>query len=449
MFDLLIKNGTIVTSAWKKKADIGVKKGTIQLIGDSTNISNLDAKKTIDVSNLFIFPGGIDPHVHFRDPGFTEREDFVTGSTAAAFGGLTTVIDMPNTTPKVVNSQNYKVKLAAIEGRSYVDYAFWGYILPGHLGEIEDLAKTGIVGFKVMLCESASKAPIVKDGELLEAMRIVSSTGLPLGVHAENNQIMKYLREKLTKQGRTDPKTHLDSRPVIMEKEAVQRAILYSKETSCKLYIAHTSSADSVDLVRAAKSQGIQVFCETCPQYLLLEEEDILKVGNILKTNPPARCSKVNSDRMWREISDGTIDVVSTDHAPYTLESKIKKNVWEVPSGCPGVETLIPLMLTQIDTGKITLGKFVEITSQNQAKIFGLYPQKGCIAPGCDADFMVVDLNAEGVIKASELHYKNKYTPFDGKKVKGRIIYTIVRGNIVVENGKLIGEPRGILHKRV
>lgn len=449
MFDLVLKNGTVVTPSWRKKTDVGVCEGKISIIGNLNEVSSLNAKKIIDTSGLFILPGVIDPHVHFRDPGSTEREDFITGSTAAAFGGVTTVLDMPNTTPRVVSSQNYRLKEAAIKGRSYVDYAFWGYVLPGYLEEIENLAEAGVVGFKVMMCESASKAPVPDDGELLEAMRIVSRTGLPLGVHAENDQIMRYIRNKLIKAGRTDPEAHLESKPIICEKEAVQRAILYAKETSCKLYIVHTSSADAVDLVRIAKFQGIQVFCETCPQYLLLKEEDILKVGYILKTNPPARCSKINSDRMWEGIVEGTIDVVGTDHAPHLLEEKMKKNIWEVPTGFPGVETLVPLMLTQVNAGKITLEKFVEITSQNSARIFGLYPRKGCIAPGSDADFTVVDLDAEGFIKASELHSKNKYTPFDGSQVKGRIIYTIVRGNIVVENGKLIGEPRGMLHKRV
>ena len=449
MFDLVLRNGTIVTPSWRKKADVGVFEGKISIIGNLNEISNFNVKKIIDISGLFILPGIIDSHVHFRDPGFTEREDFITGSTAAAFGGVTTVLDMPNTTPRIFSSQNYKLKEAAIKNRSYVDYAFWGYVLPGYFEEIENLAEAGIVGFKVMMCESASKTPILNDGELLEAMWIVSKTGLPLAVHAENDQMMKHMRDKLIKAGRTDPEAHLESRPIICEKEAVQRAILYAEETLCKLYIAHTSSAEAVNLVRKAKFRGVQVFCETGPQYLLLEEEDMSRAGYILKTNPPVRCSKINSDKMWEGIVDGTIEIIGTDHAPHLLENKMRRNVWEVPSGFPGVETSVPLMLTQVNDGKITLEKFVEITSQNPARIFGLYPRKGCISPGSDADFTVVDLDAEGFIKASELHSKNKYTPFDGSQVKARIIYTIVRGNIVVEKGKLIGEPQGILCKRV
>jgi len=449
MFDLVLKNGTVVTPSWRKKADIGVCGEKISIIGNLNEVSILNARKIIDTSGLFILPGVIDTHVHFRDPGFTEKEDFITGSTSAAFGGVTTVNDMPNTIPKVVNSQNYKLKSAAIKGRSYVDYAFWGYVLPGHLEEIEDLASTGIVGFKVMMCESASKTQVPNDGELLEAMRIVSRTGLPLAVHAENEQIVKYMRNKLMKAKRTDLEAHLESHPIICEKEAVQRAILYAEETLCKLYIAHISSADAVDLVQRAKLRGVQVFCETCPQHLILEEKDMSRVGYILKTNTTPRCSKVNSDRMWEGILEGVIDVIGTDHAPHLLENKMKKNIWQVPAGFPGVETLVPLMLTQVNFGKITLEKFVEISSQNPARILGLYPRKGCIAPGSDADFTIIDLNAEGFIKASKLHYKNKYTPFDGRKIKGKPVYTIVRGNIVVEKGKLIGEPQGMLHKRV
>jgi len=445
--DLIIKNGTLVMPNYVVKATIAIDNGKIVSI--SSNSVTFNADKIIDATGLYILPGIIDDHVHFREPGLTYKEDFYTGSMAAACGGVTLVLDMPNVVPPTADQQTLKQKVELASRKSFVDFGFYGVILPTNIDQIEPLAEAGVIGYKVFMGLTVGGLPSPNDGELIEAFKRIANTGLRVGVHAENRQIIDYLTEKLKKEGRTDPLAHLESRPAIAEAEAIQRAILFAKQFGTKLHIFHMSSKEGVEIVRWAKQNGLNVSAETCPHYLLFDgQEGLKKLGSLLKMNPPIR-TKESAEALWQGLKDGTIDVIATDHSPHTREEKLNPNIWEAIAGFPGVETLLPLMLTQVNNGKLSLTELVRLMSENPAKLWGLYPKKGTINIGSDGDLTIIDLHKEGVIESEKLHSKNKLTPFDGFKVKGMPVYTIVRGNVVMEKGEIVGEPKGMWIKPI
>jgi len=439
--DLVIKNGKIVTpQAIHEGDDIAVEKGKIVAIDRQGSFS--EAKEVIDAAGEYVLPGIIDVHVHFREPGYTYKEDFETGSMAAAAGGVTTVFDMPNNKPFITTVEAYKQKLELIRSKAYVDYGLIAAVVGDSIEEIPKLAEAGINVFKIFMGATVGGVPAPDDGGMLEAFRLVAETGLRIGVHAENNPIIDFFTAKLKKAGRTDPLAHVEARPNVAAAEAIQRAILFAAETGCKLHIFHMTSKEGVQLVKEAKAKGIQVSAETCPHYLLLDCDYMKKVGSILKMNPPVR-SQENGEALWQGLFEGTVEVIATDHSPHTEEEKIKDNIWEAIPGFPGVETSVPLILTQVNEGKLSLNTYVKVASENPAKLFNIYPQKGTIQIGTDADFTIIDMEKEGIIDRKKLHSKPKITPFDGWKVKGLPVYTIVRGKVVMKDGKIIGKPQG------
>jgi len=439
--DLVIKNGKIVTPQVTYEGDdIAVKDGKIIAIDKQGSFA--EAKEVIDVKGKYILPGLIDVHVHFREPGLTYKEDFTTGSMGAAVGGITTVCDMPNCVPFTCTLEAYQQKLDIIKNKAYVDYGLIAAIVGNSIQEIPKLAEAGINVFKIFMGATVGGVPAPDDGGMLEAFRLIAKTGRRIGVHAENNPIMDFFAAKLKEEGRTDALAHMEARPNVAEAEAIQRAILFAKETGCKLHIYHMSSKEGVELVKRAKADGVDVSAETGPHYLLLNSEHYKKLGSILKMNPPVRTAE-NGEALWKGLQDGTVEVIATDHSPHTVEEKIKDNIWEAIPGFPGVETSAPLMLTQINEGKISLNQYVKLASENPARLFNMYPEKGSFKIGTDADFTIVDMEKESVIDKSKLQSKCKLTPFDGYKIKGMPVCTIVRGNIVMKDGQIVGEPQG------
>ena len=439
--DLVIKNGKIVTSqAIYEGDDIAVKDGKIMAIDKQGSFTG--AKEVIDIQGKYILPGLIDVHVHFREPGLTYKEDFTTGSTAAAMGGITTVCDMPNCVPFTCTLEAYQQKLEIIKNKSYVDYGFIALIVSNSISEIPKLADAGINVFKIFMDTTVGGIPALDDGGMLEAFRLVAETGRRIGIHAENKSIIDFFTAKLKEEGRTDALAHLEAHPSVAEAEAIKRAILFAKETCCKLHICHVSSKEGVELIREGKAKGIDVSAETGPHYLLLNSEYYKKLGSILKINPPVRSAE-NGEALWEGLKAGTVEVIATDHSPHTEEEKIKENIWEALSGFSGVETSVPLILTQVNEGRISLNQYVKLASENPARLFNMYPQKGSFNIGTDADFTVIDMEKEGVIDKNKIHSKSKITPFDGYKVKGLPMYTIVRGNVVMKDGKIMGKPQG------
>ena len=445
--DLVIRNGKIVTPQGIYEGDdIAVEKGKIVAIDKRGSFPK--AKEVIDAVGKYVLPGIIDVHVHFREPGYTYKEDFETGSMAAAAGGVTTICDMPNNQPFCSTVEAFLQKKEIIKNKAYVDYGLVAAVVGDTVEEIPKLAEAGINVFKIFMGATVGGVPAPDDGGMFRAFQLIAETGLRIGVHAENNPIMDYLTAKLKEAGRTDPLAHVEARPPVAEAEAIQRAVLFAAETGCKLHIYHLSSKEGVELIKAAQEKGVRVSAETGPHYLLLDCNYMEKVGSILKMNPPVR-SREHGEALWQGLLDGTVEVIATDHSPHTPEEKIKENIWEAIPGFTGVETSVPLMLTQVNEGRLSLMTYVKLASENPARLFNLYPRKGTIQIGTDADFTIVDMAKEGVINSEKLHSKSKISPFDGWRVKGLPVYAIVRGNVVMKDGEIVGKPQGELIKPI
>jgi dihydroorotase len=446
--DLIVKNGTIVTPLSSIRGHVLIKDGRVLDVMVRDDLPQ--AREVIDATGLHVLPGLIDPHVHFRVPGLGYKEDFDTGSQAAAAGGITTIIDMPNVVPPTSSVEGFQAKVACAQGHAYVDYGIYAVIVEGNLDQVLPLAEAGVVGYKLFLGETVGNIPAPQDGEILDAWRIMAPTGLRCGVHAEDNGIILYLRKKLQAQGRKDPLAHLESRPSVAEAEAISRAILFAREARSKLMIHHMSAAEGVGLVRQAKDGGVDVMAETGPHYLILEGEDMIRMGlgSLLKMNPPIR-SKEHGEALWRGLLDGTIDVIGTDHSPHTPQEKMVDDpmgdIWKAVAGMPGVETSVPLMLTQINAGRMSLSQYVKVQAEGPARAWNLWPRKGNLGRGADGDVTVVDMQKDGMIDKDTLHSKSKVTPFHGFRVKGMPVYTIVRGHVVMKSGKIYGNPIGQL----
>ena len=440
MADFVIKNGIVVTPQGSFDGGIGVENGKIVAIGSSQILPK--ARETLDATGLHILPGVIDDHVHFREPGMTYKEDFQTGSMAAAAGGVTMVFDMPNTAPPLTDVKNLNEKVALVKGRSYVDFAFYAAVTDSNVDQIKPLAEAGIGGFKVFMGETTGYIRCPNDGLIYEAFQRIRETGRRVGAHAENDAILQHIKAKMVAQGRRDPIAHLESRPSFAEAEAISRAILLSEAAGNSFHVFHLSTREGLNLVREARLRGLPITAEVLVSHLLLDDRDYEKLGNLIRLNPPIRTQE-HQRAMWEGLRQGWIDNIATDHAPHSYAEKTAESVWDTACGFIGVETALPLMLTEVNRGRLSLEHYVRLVSENPAKVWGLYPRKGAVQIGSDADFVLVDLKAEGRIESSKLHNKNTLTPFEGRAVKGLPRYTILRGKIVMAEGEVIGSPAG------
>ncbi len=438
--DLVVIDGLVVTPRGTFKASIGIEDGVVVEMGNSATMP--PAERRIDANGLLVFPGIIDEHVHFRDPGFEWKEDFRTGSMAAAAGGVTTVLEMPNTEPPTVDRQGFRAKLEEASRKSIVDFGFYAGVVPGRVEELRELAELGAVGVKVYMSETTGIREPVDGLDLVRAMEVAASLNLRAGVHAEEGRMIAALREVLRAGGRRDPLAHMEARPVVAEVLAVAKALLVAKTTGCRLHVFHLTSGEALNAIRALRPLGMDVTAETCPHYLLLEgREALMRLGNVAKVNPPIR-SREDAEALWEALRRGEIDAIGSDHAPHLPEEKGAGDVWSAPSGFPGVETMLPLMLTEVHRGRLTFTDVSRLLSEGPARIWGLYPKKGAVAVGSDGDLTIVDPDAESVIRSEGLHSKSKVTPFEGFRVRGLPVYTIVRGEVVMEEGEVREDAR-------
>ncbi|HDN76189.1 MAG TPA: allantoinase AllB [Acidilobales archaeon] len=443
--NLVVRNGTIVTPDGIYQADIVIEEGVIREIGK--NLSKPSGFEVIDAKGMLVLPGIVDEHVHMREPGLEYKDDFTHGTMAAAAGGVTTVIEMPNTLPPVENSRILRNKAALLSKKAYVDFALTGVLHDANIHEFEDMLSEGAVGFKVFLGPTTGDIPAPNDGSLYEILLKSSKYNVTIAFHAENWNLVKYFTEKVKKTGRRDPLVHTDSRPPICEEDAIQKLILYSKRTGGRVLIVHMSAKEGIVLLRHARISGLNVYGETCPHYLYLDSSDYAKYGSLMKVNPPIR-DRSHKEELWRAIRDGTITNLGSDHAPHTIEEK-KRDIWNAASGFIGVQTFLPLMINAALEGLMPITKIPELMAQNPAKLYGLYPKKGVIRVGSDGDLVIVDPKEKTVIKREDLYSKNPITPFIGWRLKGRVKYTILRGHIIAKDFKVIVEkPLGSLIKR-
>jgi len=448
--DLVIKNGWVVTPEETFKGGVAIQDGKFVAIGTDDVLP--DGDQTIDVKGKRILPGLIDGHVHFREPGLGYKEDFLTGSTAAVCGGITMVMDMPNVVPPTADAEKVREKIKLAEGRFLTDFGFFGVIVQTNTDQILPMAEAGVLGYKIFFGETIGNLPFPDDGMCLEAFSFITQSKLPLGIHAENRQIMSYYTNKLKAEGKNDPVYWEASRPDICEAESVHHAMFFAETFDSKLHVYHMSSMQAARMVRDAKARGLRVTAETGPHYLLREAGDMAEVGPLLKMNPPVR-SRDHAEVLWDGLLKGYIDMIATDHSPHTLEEKgaditgkmVKPAIWDCISGFCGVETGVPLMLNEVNKGRMTLNQYVKLASENPAKVWQIYPQKGAIRLGSDGDVTVVDMDREWVIDVNKLHSKNKPSPWHGWKVKGKPIYAIVRGHVQMRDGEPVGKPGGKL----
>lgn len=438
--DLLLKNGKIVTDKEIFSGVIGIKDEKIILVAASEE--GIKAENEIDLSGKYILPGVIDPHIHFQDPGFTEREDFSHGTQAAAAGGVTTVISHPLDNPPTTTFEALKVKEDSYEGNAYVDYAIHIGATSENIKLLPDLwKKTGATAIKMFMCFSVAEFPFVEDEAMIKVLEQVKEIGAVAIIHAENDGMLKAMEEKVKATGRKDGVAYNMTHPAEAEIEAIQRAIYYLEITGAQGVILHVSTAEGLKLIHQAKERGVKIWAESAPHLFQFTVEDMEEKGPYLKFSPVMH-DKENQQEMWELMKKGYVDYIGSDHSPYTLEEKKtgEEDIFKAPNGIPGVETSLPVFLNAVNEGKITLNQLVKMTSSNPARIYGLSSEKGSLTIGKDADFTIVDMGLEKALQKTDLKSKCKWSPYVGIKLKGWPIMTIVRGSIVYQDGKIVGK---------
>jgi dihydroorotase/allantoinase len=426
--DLVVRNGFVVTPTNTFEGGVAVDDGIIVAVGKDGVLP--DAEKVLDAAGNYIFPGLIDPHVHWRDPGLTYKEDFTTGSTAAVFGGITSVLDMPNVKPITDRPEQILHREQLLEEKSYTDIMLVGVVVQENVHQIIPMAKAGAIGFKIFLGTTIGAIPAPDDGRIVDALTDVAETGLRIGFHAENNQIVKHRTQQLIDAGRTDARAFVESRPAICEAESIQRMALFAKYTGAKIHIYHLSSKDGLDMIVEHRGKGVDITTETGPHYLFLSEEDMDEMGPVLRVNPPVR-SREHGAALWAGILDGRIDFIADDHAPHAEEEKMNPDIWQAMSGFVGVETLMQVMFSEAVLNRgMSVNHFVRICAENGARAWDCYPQKGSLQIGSDGDLTIFDPNREWTIDRHQLHSKGKVTPWHAWRGTGLPVGTIVRGQV-------------------
>lgn len=448
-FDLVLRGGSIVLPHGVYAADLALADGRIAgIFGPGQAVK---AAREEHLAGLVVMPGVIDAHVHMRDPGQTDQEDFATGTRAAVLGGVTTVLDHPNTIPTVSSVDRLAGKRRRLETQSYVDYGLYGAAGGDSLGAIGALARNGVVAFKTFLQDPPVGREaqfeglwVTDDGVLLELMEKVAVTGLPLVVHAENNAIIKRIRKDLRARGDNQGDAHARSRPVVAEEEAITRVCVLAAAAGCRMYIPHISSGSGALAGAHYKRKGQRVVLETCPQYLFFTDTEHQRVGPYAKIDPPLR-SRSEQEMLWRCLADGTIDCIASDHAPHAPDLKERgwEDIFAAPSGIPGVEVLLPLMLTAVSERRLDLSLASRLLATNPARVFGLCPTKGEIMVGADADLVVVDPDQQWDLDSGKMITKSRDSArmFDGFQVTGRPVMTISRGVIAAREGEVLVSP--------
>jgi len=437
--DKLFVNAKIATHEAIFPGFIGTRNGVIAVVGRSPG--SLSCEERIDLDGKFLIPGVIDPHVHCQDPGLTDREDLEHATAAAAAGGITTILSHPLNAPVAIDIPSYQYTLSCYEGRSYVDYGLHGGAVATNLEQVIELwEKTGATALKIFLCDAGDDFPYLKDDTLLNHLRLMKRQGGLALFHAENQALIQANEQRLKKLGRTDAYAYLESRPLVGELEAINRAVFFLEYTGATGIILHVGSAQGLKLIYEAKQRGVKVYAETCPHYLTFVQEDIVRLGPHLKFAPPMR-DEENRQALWHLLAEGYIDTIGSDHCPHRKDEVDPgfQNIWSAPNGIPGLEVFLPVLLNGVTRGRLTLQQLVRLTSFHTAQLYGLYPRKGALIPGADADFTVIDLSLTRRFSEQQRRSKCEFSPYFGMEFTGWPIMTVVRGQIVMEHGALTG----------
>lgn len=432
------------------ECSVTISDGRIEALDKAGTLGAVD----IDLHGAWLLPGAVDGHVHFDEPGFTHRESFATGSLAAAAGGVTTVIDMPCTSlPPVTDVASLERKLKVIAPKAVVDFALWAGVR-GNGFSVDHLKHTlpalyshGVRSIKTYLVSGMPTFEDLDVHQLEEVMRAAADIGMTVGVHAEDKRlVLEGTERERAAEGAEDILAYARARSAEAEARAVAKCIELAERTGARVHVVHLACGEGVRLIRQAKARGVSITAETCPHYLAFTDEDLARMGSLLKTAPVV---KTASDRelLWGGLADGTIDMVATDHAPANWPTeKQTGSIWTDYGGVPGVETMLPYVLSEgVAKGRLTLERALEVCCEAPARIHGIASRKGALEVGMDADFVAVDPSERWTVRADELLTRQKYTPFEGWEFTGRVLRTFVRGHEVFHRAQgAVGEPFGV-----
>src|SRR6476661_8019093 len=441
----LIRNGTIATATDLYRGDVLIEGEKISAIGTSLPEQ---ADRTIDASGKYVLPGGIDVHTHLDMPfgGTTSGDDFESGTIAAAHGGTTSIVDFAIQYRGQTLHHAWETWMKKAESKAVVDYSFH-MIITDLSDQVEDemdaLVRQGVTSFKLFMAYPG--VFMLDDASIFRALLRTGRNGGTICMHAENGGVIDVLVKKALAEGKTAPKYHALTRPARAEGEATHRAIALAEIANVPVYIVHLSAAEALEMVTEARDRGLPAYAETCPQYLFLsydnyEEPDFAGAKYVM--SPPLR-DKAKQDQLWRGLKFNDLQCISTDHCPFCMKEQKelgRSDFSKIPNGAPGIETRMSLVYDGgVRAGRISLNRFVELTSTSPAKIFGLFPRKGTIAPGSDADIVIFDPNRTITLSARTLHMKVDYNPYEGRQVTGATDTVLSRGRLVIENGKFVG----------
>jgi dihydroorotase len=433
--DTVLHNTKICIHGNLVEAGIAIDEGKIVKIAKDINLPPASTK--INLKGYITLPGLIDPHVHLRDQQLAYKEDFFTGTSAAASGGVTLVVDMPNNKPVTMDSFSLKERMKLAEKQVLINVAF-NSAFPKRLEEIAEVAKAGAVGFKVYLSSRIGGIDVDDDEVLVAAFREAAEKGVPVAVHAEDRKIIEEQKREMETAKRNDTEAYVKAHPPEAEVQSIQRIIQLVKKSGVQVHFCHISSALGLNAVLMAKKAGLPVTCEVTPHNLFLSSEQYRRSGIFALTDPPLRTQE-DVSALWSALKRGFIDVIASDHAPHAFEEKNVDSVWEAKPGVPGLETTLSLLLTRVNEGRLSLVELVRLTAEEPAKIFHL-SERGCLEEGNWADLVVVDMKREYEIDSSCFLSKAKYSPFDGMRVKGKAVKTFVNGRLVMDEGEIVAE---------
>ncbi|MGE5532990.1 MAG: dihydroorotase [Bacillota bacterium] len=422
-------NGQIVDCS------IAIEEGKIQKIGKETQMPNADQK--IDLHSLLVLPGLIDEHVHLRDEGRAYKEDFSSGTASAAAGGFTTVLDMPNNDPVTMSILTLQNRMGVAQRKIIVNVGFFSEF-PRKLDELEEIFEVGAVGLKLFMGNQIGGLNIDDDQTVSEGCKRVAKFKVPLAVHAEDRAMLAGNEEKLRLSKKSGSADFLRAHNEAVELKAIQRLLKVSESTGVHLHFCHVSTEDGLNAISEAKTSGRTVTCEVTANHLMLSTDDLYRYGQMAIMAPPLR-SKPHVDALWRGVEDGSIDALGSDHAPHAQEEKSASSIWDVKVGVPGLETTLPIMLTQVKKNRLALSQVVKLLAEKPAEIFGL-KYRGRLEKGNNADFTIVDFNCHFKIQASKFKSKAKFSLFDGWEVWGKPVKTIVNGQLVFDEGEILSK---------
>ncbi len=441
MFSLVIKNGRVVTSDRVFAASICIDQGKIAAIVEPG--VTIAAEKVIDAKGNYVFPGAIDSHAHLNDPGYNWREDYAHGTAAAGVGGFTTIVDMPlQNEPALTDGHIFEEKLAHVAPNAYVDYCFWGGLVDYNLGSLTELDEKGCVAFKSFIGPVSPDYVSLTIGQAKEALEILKSAGARAGFHCEDYSIIKWEEARAKRKEKNDWQDFLNSRPVIAELVATQNIIDLARELDAKVHICHVSHPRVAKIIRDAQLEGVDVTGETCGHYLAFSDQEVIKNGSLFKCAPPLREAQA-VEELWEYVNNGTLSCIGSDHSPCELSEKSEAvhGVFGAWGGISGIQNTMQVVFSEgVNKRGYCPTILARALSEGPAKAFGIYGKKGAIAVGFDADLVVLDPEKEWEITPESLHYVNKISAFVGLKGVGLPVCTVVRGQVVAENGKLVGQ---------